>query len=62
MATQGVPAREPVGFRDGALRIPQTPELGLTPQQFLGLTLQLIEMGTRGQRPNRHTDLLPKLA
>ena len=62
VASQGVPGREPVAFRDGALRIPQTPDLGLTPQQFLGLTLELIEMRTRGQRLSRHTDLLPKLA
>ena len=60
--SQGVPGCEPVAFRDGALRIPQTPDLGLTPQQFLRLTLELIEMRTRGQRLNRHTDLLPKLA
>ena len=59
---QAVPARESVGFRNRALRIPETPELGLTPQQVLGLTLQLIEVGTRGQRSNGHTDLLPKLA
>ena len=62
VASQGVPGREPVAFRDGALGIPQTPDLGLTPQQFFGLTLELIEMRTRGQRLNRHTDLLPKLA
>ena len=28
----------------------------------LGLTLEVIERGTKGQRPRRHTDLLPKLA
>ena len=52
----------PYSSRDGALRIPETAKLGVTPKQFLGLTLELIEMGTRGQRPSRHTDLLPKLA
>ncbi len=62
VAAQGVPGCEAVAFRCDALRVPQTPDVGLTPQQFLGLTLELIEMRTSGQRPSRHTDLLPKLA
>lgn len=33
---------------DRALRIPQTADLGLTPQQFLGLTLEVIEMRASG--------------
>jgi hypothetical protein len=62
MVSQRVPRGEPVAFRNGALRITQTADPGLTPQQFLGLTLELIEMGTRGQSASGHTDLLPKLA
>ena len=30
------------------------PSLGLTPEQFLGLTLELIEIETQGQRRTRH--------
>ena len=56
------PRGEAVLLGDRVLRIPETATLGLTPQQFLGLTLELIEMGTRGQKASSHTDLLPKLA
>jgi hypothetical protein len=41
--SQGIPGCEPVAFGDRVLRIPQTAGLGLTTQQFLGLTLELIE-------------------
>jgi hypothetical protein len=62
VASHGVPGCEAVACRNGALRLPQAPDVGLTPQQFLGLTLELVEMRTSGQRSNGHTDLLPKLA
>jgi hypothetical protein len=62
MAAQGVPRGEAVRFGDRVLRITETAKLGLTPKQFLRLALELIEIGTRGQRSNSHTDLLPKLA
>ena len=45
-----------------ALRITETAELRLTPKQFLRLTLELIEIGTGGQRASSHKDLLPRLA
>ena len=62
MLSQRVPRGEAVFLGDRALRIPETPELRLTPKQFLRLTLELIEIGTSGQRREQSQDLLPKLA
>ena len=49
MASQRVPRREPVDPPSGALRVPKTTEFGPMPQQFLGLTLELIETGRGGR-------------
>jgi hypothetical protein len=62
VSSQRVPRGEAVLLGDGALGIPETAKLRLTPKQFLRLTLELIEVGTRGQGASSHTDLLPKLA
>lgn len=49
-----LPRDKAVFLGDRALRIPQSSQLGLTPGQFLRLTLELIEMGTGGQRATSH--------
>jgi hypothetical protein len=62
MASQRVPGREAVLLGDGTLRVAETADLRTPTEPFLGLTLELVEMRTRGQRSSGHTDLLPKHA
>jgi hypothetical protein len=51
---QRIPRVESVLLRDDALGITQPAEQGLASEQFLGLALELIEIGRRGQRASSH--------